>query len=79
MTQAKARRTGEHTTSSVELADIACSPRLDFDIEEREIVRKLIRSHLEMSECLATDTSTRQRAPAQRKSRQPDAAQRCSR
>jgi [protein-PII] uridylyltransferase len=50
----KARRTGEHTTTSVELADSFLA-RLDFDIEEREIVRKLIRSHLEMSNALRRD------------------------
>jgi [protein-PII] uridylyltransferase len=50
----KARRTGEHTASSVELADSFLA-RLDFDIEEREIVRKLIRSHLEMSNALRRD------------------------
>ncbi|WP_263358054.1 [protein-PII] uridylyltransferase family protein [Acidicapsa ligni] len=50
----KARRTGEHTTSSVELADSLLA-RLDFDIEEREIVRKLIRMHLEMSNSLRRD------------------------
>jgi [protein-PII] uridylyltransferase len=50
----KARRTGEHTTQSVELADTFLA-RLDFDIEEREIVRKLIRSHLEMSNALRRD------------------------
>jgi [protein-PII] uridylyltransferase len=50
----KARRNGEHTTQSVELADSFLA-RLDFDIEEREIVRKLIRSHLEMSSALRRD------------------------
>jgi [protein-PII] uridylyltransferase len=50
----KARRTGEHTIASVELADSVLA-RLDFDIEEREIVRKLIRSHLEMSNALRRD------------------------
>jgi [protein-PII] uridylyltransferase len=50
----KARRNGEHTTQSVELADSFLA-RLDFDIEEREIVRKLIRSHLEMSNALRRD------------------------
>jgi [protein-PII] uridylyltransferase len=50
----KARRTGEHTTSSVELADSLLA-RLDFDTEEREIVRKLIRSHLEMSNAMRRD------------------------
>jgi [protein-PII] uridylyltransferase len=50
----KARRTGDHTTQSVELADSFLA-RLDFDIEERETVRKLIRSHLEMSNALRRD------------------------
>jgi [protein-PII] uridylyltransferase len=50
----KARRTGEHHIASVELADSVLA-RLDFDIEEREIVRKLIRSHLEMSNALRRD------------------------
>jgi [protein-PII] uridylyltransferase len=50
----KGRRNGEHTTQSVELADSVLA-RLDFDIEEREIVRKLIRSHLEMSNALRRD------------------------
>jgi [protein-PII] uridylyltransferase len=50
----KARRTGDHTTQSVALADSFLA-RLDFDIEEREIVRKLIRLHLEMSNALRRD------------------------
>ncbi len=50
----KARRTGDHTTQSVSLADSFLA-RLDFDIEEREIVRKLIRLHLEMSNALRRD------------------------
>jgi len=50
----KARRTGDHTTQSVELADSFLA-RLDFDIEEREIVRKLIRLHLEISNALRRD------------------------
>jgi len=50
----KGRRNGEHTAQSVELADSVLA-RLDFDIEEREIVRKLIRSHLEMSTALRRD------------------------
>jgi [protein-PII] uridylyltransferase len=50
----KARRNGEHTAQSVELADSFLA-RLDFDIEEREIVRKLIRMHLEMSNALRRD------------------------
>jgi [protein-PII] uridylyltransferase len=50
----KARRTGEHTSQSVELAD-AFMARLDFDAEERESVLKLIRFHLEMSNALRRD------------------------
>ena len=50
----KARRTGEHTTQSVELAD-AFLARLDFDSEERESILKLIRLHLEMSNALRRD------------------------
>src|SRR5579863_9378506 len=50
----KARRTGEHTSQSVELAD-AFLARLDFDTEERESVLKLIRMHLEMSNALRRD------------------------
>jgi len=50
----KARRTGEHTVASVELADSFLA-RLDFDAEERETVIKLIRLHLEMSSALRRD------------------------
>ena len=50
----KARRTGEHATQSVELAD-AFLARLDFDAEEREAVLKLIRLHLDMSQALRRD------------------------
>jgi [protein-PII] uridylyltransferase len=50
----KARRTGEHTVQSVELADSFLA-RLDFDAEERETVLKLIRLHLEMSSALRRD------------------------
>jgi [protein-PII] uridylyltransferase len=50
----KARRTGEHATQSVELAD-AFLARLDFDAEERESVLKLIRLHLDMSLALRRD------------------------
>ncbi len=50
----KARRTGEHTSQSVELADSFLA-RLDFDVEERESVLKLIRLHLEMSNALRRD------------------------
>jgi [protein-PII] uridylyltransferase len=50
----KARRTGEHTAQSVELAD-AFLARLDFDGEERESILKLIRLHLEMSNAMRRD------------------------
>jgi [protein-PII] uridylyltransferase len=50
----KARKTGDHAVSSVELADSLLA-RLDFDAEEREVVRKLIRLHLEMSLTLRRD------------------------
>jgi len=50
----KARRTGEHTGQSVELADSFLA-RLDFDAEERESVLKLIRLHLEMSAAMRRD------------------------
>lgn len=50
----KARRTGEHTQQSVELAESLLA-RLDFDSEERDTVRKLIRNHLEMSLALRRD------------------------
>jgi [protein-PII] uridylyltransferase len=50
----KARRTGDHAAQSVELAE-SLFARLEFDSEEREIVRRLIRSHLEMSAALRRD------------------------
>ena len=50
----KARRTGEHTAQSVELAE-SFMARLDFDTEEREQVIKLIRLHLDMSNALRRD------------------------
>jgi len=50
----KARRTGEHANQSVELAD-AFLARLDFDVEERESILKLIRLHLEMSSAMRRD------------------------
>jgi len=50
----KARRTGEHATQSVELAD-AFLARLDFDSEERESILNLIRLHLEMSAAMRRD------------------------
>ncbi len=50
----KARRTGDHTIASVELCESLLA-RLDFDGEERDIVRRLIRNHLEMSMALRRD------------------------
>ena len=50
----KARRSGEHSQQSVELADSFLA-RLDFDIEEREMVLSLIRLHLEMSQGMRRD------------------------
>ncbi len=50
----KARRTGDHAHESIELAE-GIFARLEFDLEEREVVRRLIRSHLEMSHALRRD------------------------
>ncbi len=50
----KARRTGEHARESIELAE-GVFARLEFDLEERDTVRKLIRNHLEMSYALRRD------------------------
>ncbi len=50
----KARRTGDHARESIELAERVFS-RLEFDLEERDIVRKLIRNHLDMSHALRRD------------------------
>ena len=50
----KARRAGEHSGHSVELAD-AFLARLDFDHEERESVLNMIRLHLEMSSAMRRD------------------------
>lgn len=50
----KAQRSGNHATASVEMAD-GLLARLECDAEEREIVRKLIRLHLEMSATLRRD------------------------
>jgi [protein-PII] uridylyltransferase len=50
----KARRTGEHAVQSVELADSFLA-RLDFDAEEKEMILKLIRLHLEMSAAMRRD------------------------
>jgi len=50
----KARRSGDHTVQSVELADSLLA-RLELDAEERDLVRRLIRNHLEMSMTLRRD------------------------
>lgn len=50
----KARRTGDHCAQSVELAE-SLFARLEFDPEERETVRRIIRNHLEMSATLRRD------------------------
>jgi len=50
----KGRRSGEHATQSVELADSFLA-RLDFDAEEKESILKLIRLHLEMSSAMRRD------------------------
>ncbi len=50
----KARRNADHTVQSVELAE-GLLARLDFDPEERQTVRRLIRNHLEMSATLRRD------------------------
>ncbi|MBW4043785.1 MAG: [protein-PII] uridylyltransferase [Acidobacteria bacterium] len=50
----KGRRTGDHAGLSVELSE-SLFARLEFDIEERDTVRRLIRNHLEMSAALRRD------------------------
>jgi [protein-PII] uridylyltransferase len=50
----KARRHGDHCAASVELAESLLA-RLDFDPEERETVRALIRNHLNMSLIMRRD------------------------
>lgn len=50
----KARRTGDHALQSIELSENLFA-RLEFDSEERESVRRLIRSHLDMSAALRRD------------------------
>jgi [protein-PII] uridylyltransferase len=50
----KARRSGDHCAASVELAESLLA-RLDFDPEERETVRALIRNHLNMSVIMRRD------------------------
>ncbi len=50
----KGRRSGDHAAQSVELAERVFA-RLEFDPEERELVRRLIRNHLEMSLAMRRD------------------------
>lgn len=50
----KARRSGDHTVQSVELADSLLA-RLEFDAEEKDTVRRIIRNHLEMSAAMRRD------------------------
>ena len=50
----KARRIGDHSAASVELAESLLA-RLDFDPDERETVRALIRNHLNMSLIMRRD------------------------
>lgn len=50
----KARRTGEHALQSIELSENLFA-RLEFDTEERETIRRLIRTHLDMSAALRRD------------------------
>jgi [protein-PII] uridylyltransferase len=50
----KARKSGDHNVTSVEFTDTLLG-RLDFDAEERDIIRKLIRLHLEMSVAMRRD------------------------
>ncbi len=50
----KGRRTGDHARESTQLAERVFA-RLEFDLEERETVRRLIRNHLEMSAALRRD------------------------
>ena len=50
----KARRNGNHASSSVELCE-SLFARLELDPEERETVRRVIRNHLEMSAAMRRD------------------------
>jgi [protein-PII] uridylyltransferase len=50
----KARRTGNHASNSVELSESLFS-RLELDPDEREIVRRVIHNHLEMSAAMRRD------------------------
>jgi [protein-PII] uridylyltransferase len=50
----KARRTGNHAVTSVELCESLFS-RLELEPDERETVRRVIRNHLEMSAAMRRD------------------------
>ena len=50
----KGRRSGDHAAQSIELAERVFA-RLEFDPEERDLVRRLIRNHLEMSLAMRRD------------------------
>jgi [protein-PII] uridylyltransferase len=50
----KGRRSGEHASQSVELADTFLA-RLEFETEDRESILQLIRLHLEMSAAMRRD------------------------
>jgi [protein-PII] uridylyltransferase len=50
----KGRRSGDHASQSVELAERVFA-RLEFDPEERDLIRRLIRNHLEMSLAMRRD------------------------
>ncbi len=50
----KGRRTGDHAGESIALAERVFA-RLEFDLQERDTVRKLIRNHLQMSAALRRD------------------------
>jgi [protein-PII] uridylyltransferase len=50
----KARRTGNHASNSVELSESLFS-RLELDPDERELVRRVIHNHLEMSAAMRRD------------------------
>ena len=50
----KGRRSGEHASQSVELADTFLA-RMEFETEDRESILQLIRLHLEMSAAMRRD------------------------
>jgi len=50
----KARRNGSHASASVELSE-SLFARLELDADEREVVRRVIHNHLEMSAAMRRD------------------------